>query len=490
MTKSQDARNLTSNVAARRQDDLNANFPTLDRSQYPSEAEYRQALIDQYQQMRQAEYQYVCHTEGIKAYDVSISICQRTGNSSYMNRATWNGCQNVMQRYPDMSEAISDSCYVRIPDHVTNTLNGGNYNCCSVSSKALESQISAEMGYDGNQNFVKFYNDSRGNSSYHRAANGFVNDPACQGYVASGSLWNMIESGKVGPGATVAIPSRNTGSGYHAKTVIAVNYDNNGKVKSYVLQGNNSNSLEVVTQKTKYSNVRAADMNRWMANKLQNEAQNINSMSTEALEAAVSRERSTVSRRINEQQAAEEHLFATHGNVSQVNDYADWYLRNSNLPVATRPIMKADKSNAVSMSEQQTTTTRQATQRQNNNQNNNTPSRTNNNKAVNVGPSTPSNDAAGETRMRSLIDQLNKRNGASKQLNADEVIESFTQQFGSQADKVLVKALMSPAQFIKDMNLDAKSSREVIQHICNMNQDDERLQVALNIATARRQQGR
>ena len=163
----------------------------------------------------------------------------------------------------------------------------------------------------------------------------------------------MIEKGKVGPGATIAIKSDVTSSGYHAKTLIGVNYDENGKLKSYVLQGNNRNSLEVISypQPKKYNNVYAGDMNRWMNNQLEKEAVNAQVMTTEQLEARVAQEKDTVNKRIDELAKTEESLFKSHPNNVMVNDYADWYIKNANVPDATRCVMQADRGNADKKSE-------------------------------------------------------------------------------------------------------------------------------------------
>jgi hypothetical protein len=118
-----------------------------------------------------------------------------------------------------------------------------------------------------------------------------MQDPACKGYTARGNLWNMIQQGKVGPGATIAIRSGNrTESGYHAKTVIAVNYDDKGKLKSYVLQANNANRLEVITGPHMYNNVLVGDMNRWMTEQLNREAQQKRELSTDELAQAIEQE--------------------------------------------------------------------------------------------------------------------------------------------------------------------------------------------------------
>ena len=499
-TTTQSAYDLAAAVAQRRQQELNDGFPTLDRAQYASESEYRSALLQQYAKMRQLEYQHTCLAEGMKAYDVSLTICQRMGSNKYMNRATWDGCKDVMQRYPDMKEAISDSCYVRIPTQVTNTMSGAQASCCAVSSKALESQISSRMGYDGNQNFVPCYNN---NSAYHhRAANGFVTDPACRGYVERGNLWRLIESGKAGAGATVAIHSSGTDSGYHAKTIVAVNYDEQGHLKSYVLQGNNRNSFEVISDpnQSRYNDVYVGDMNRWMSDKFNQETRDMQSLTTEQLQAAVSREKQKVSTRISELETCEKHLFDAQKDSPQVAEYANWYVRNANVSGATRYVMQDDHRRAM-------TQTASLTNRQQTVQNASTNATQNPQRAPANTPRTPQNapatsapntgncgvpSAEDTRRMASMIDNMNKHNGTTRQLDKQAVIDSLSQQFGDKAYKVLLKALMEPSKMAKELGLQTNgntTSREIVRGLCELN-DSSKQQRIIDFVSRSRQQSR
>ena len=85
----QNALELTDAVASKRQQDFDNRFPMLDQAQYASEDEYRQALIGQYQSMRQEQYKNACITAGINAYDTSL---QCGGN---MNTVLWEEGEGV-----------------------------------------------------------------------------------------------------------------------------------------------------------------------------------------------------------------------------------------------------------------------------------------------------------------------------------------------------------------------------------------------------------
>ena len=571
------AAGITDEVAQKRKRQAADNFPRLERSQFPSEQAYREALLQQYHAMRQQEYQYVCLNEGIKAYDVSLTICNRTGNSKAMNTAAWNGCQNIMKTYPDMREEVSDSCYVRIPTVVTNSLNDGHsYNCCGVSSKALESKISAEMGFDGKNNFVQPYHQQPA-AACHRAADGFKNDPNCaKYYIPNGNLWKLISDGKVGPGATIAIPSGRTESNYHAKTVVAVNYDENGKLKSYVLQGNNQTSFEVVSSSEKYKHVGVADMNRWMNDKLNNEMQQQRSLSTDEMARMVERERQQLNNRIDDLEQSENHLFQNQGRQRQVGKYAEHYIKNANVPDATPEVMKIDAKNAADKQRQeeeqlrrtaaQTRTSgnskqKPATTTQNNTQTSvqrtstSAPAKTQTSIQRTSAPAqaktqtsirrtsapaptktqtsiqrtsapaptktqtsaqrtsapapTKTQTSAQRTsasaptktgnasekdkaRMRSMLKNLNKANGKSRQVDIDATIEALTAQYGENASKVLTKAMMAPTS-MKIRDKDGKvltTSRQVIQRLCEIEDEQQKSNVVTMATAARNRRSR
>ncbi len=495
-----DATQLTDDVAAKRRKQIAKSFPQLKREQFASEEAYRTALLEQYRTMRQQEYQYICLSEGIKAYDVTLSICARTGDARAMNRACWNGCKDILQNYPELYDAVTDSCYVRIPTAVTNSLAGDKQSCCAVASKALESKISAEMGFDGDANFVRAYHKGDMQAAYHRAANGFANDPASKGYVVRGNLWKLIEEGKVGPGATVAIRNGITDSGYHAKTVIAVNYDDKGRIKNYVLQANNASKLEVVTHQGKYTNVIVGDMNRWMNEKLEYETQQKRELSTEELSKMLEEERAKLNERIDDLERTESHLFNTKGTYPDVARYADAYIMNAGVPEATPAIIRVDTQNAQKKAEAQAQQVQQKQQKQKTATGQQRASQPAKQAAPQSEPTKESKKAAptngnskDEQRMRDMLNRLNRINGAGKQVDVEETIKSLQERFGENASKILAKAMMSSKVFAakglkNDKGKPVSSTREVLQQLCKMDdekQKQEMLQIKLPSARKR-----
>ena len=498
-TKSVEAGHLTDDVAARRKQEIKDNFPPLNPGDYADDKEFREALLEQYRAMRQQEYQYVCLNEGLKAYDVSVSICSRTGNSKAMNRATWNGCKDIMKRYPDIREAVADSCYARIPEHVTNTLSGSSASCCAVSSKALESKISAEMGFDGNDNFVQPYNRYP-EAKHYRMANGFMDDPALKGYTERGDLWSLISSGKVGPGATVAIPS-NTTSGYHAKTVIAVNYDENGNLKNYVLQANNNTSIEVVSSRIPYSNVRAGDMNRWMSKQMNNELEQYRELSTTDLARMVSQEREKLGERVDNLEKTENHLFTVQGREKKVAQYADSYVKNAGVPSATPAVMRADAENAEEEASRQEkrfamfyATAATNEQRESSAVQTEQPApqvEIPNEKKVIRNDEISDKDKA---RMASMLTNLNKVSKKNP-VDIEATIGRLTELYGTDASKVLTKIMMSPSQFSQHLDLRNEngkritSSRDVLEQMCKIDNEEQNQQILAIAVSQKRGRG-
>lgn len=316
--------------AQHRKNELDAEFPTLQQKDFASETEYKQALITQYGNLRNQHYEYVCYNEGVKAYYLARDITNSTGNRKQMNIEIWSDCRSFAEKYKDRAVEISDSCYARVNSHVTNTLNNSrneNLNCCAVTSKALISQVSAEMGYDNENNFIK---PQHGNNAYfHRGANGFLSDPNNNGYIRKGNLWDLIEEGKVGVGSGISKhvgQASNTSSGYHVLTVIGIERDEKGKLVNYTLQGNNNTSLSVMTANSKHPNVSAADTNAWMQERIHSEQEQMANMTVEQIQTRIAQEKKQTENTITELQKTEKNLFEGKGNVAGVKKIGQQYI--------------------------------------------------------------------------------------------------------------------------------------------------------------------
>ena len=369
-----DAKDLTDDVAQKRHQDLDGKFPQLDQAQFASEDEYRQALINQYSQMRQEQYKNTCLSAGINAYDTAL---QCGGN---MNTVLWD-----CGKFKNYDTIINDSIYSYAPNvlppstqnfsrHKAQKDNGtfkyGEY-CCAASACTVEAGICDKMELSG---LIK--QDARNTGAANLAP--FDKDHKLSG-LGGKALWRQIEEGKVGPGDQISRESTgNSVSGRHAEVIVAVNRDENGKLLSYVVQGNNSANLHVINTPSSYPVKTVKDksgkkrvepamytigcMNKWVNEQLTQEAQNLQSKTTEELQSTVAEQKEKTHQSITELEKNEQHMFATQGTNKKVQQYANWYVRNADIPDATGAVMKADQINAATMSEQKVEETRQAVQ--------------------------------------------------------------------------------------------------------------------------------
>ncbi len=98
-------------------------------------------------------------------------------------------------------------------------------------------------------------------------------------------------------------------------------------------------------------------------------------------------------------------------------------------------------------------------------------------------------------RMRSMLNNMNKANGKNKKIDIDKTIDDLTAQYGSEASKILTKAMMSPTSVAKKMNLRDKdgkllaSSRQIIQRLSQPENEQERDNALAMVAARRRGRG-
>ncbi len=374
------AKDLTDDVALKRRYDLKENFPKLHTDQYISEQEYRQALIGQYRQLREEEYKNTCLVAGIEAYDIASQL----GGGTSMNTIIWDGGISKGRKVQDANGNLilpRDSTAYCMYQEVLPTYTRGYSNhkkvvktkkgtkvkygefCCSASVCTIEAGICKEMKLEG---LIK--NDPLNTGAANLA-------PFDKNHRLSGkggqALWQQISDGKVGPGDFISqASSGNSVSGRHAMMVVAVNSDKDGKLLSYVVQGNNNANLLVVSSPNDYPPLQTIKdkktgkaikvpgtyeigcMNKWIDEQLSKEAQNMKSLSTKELEEMVDTQKSVVIGTITQLELQEHHLFSTQGLDSKVQKYADWYIKNADVPEATKAVMKADKANALTASAQ------------------------------------------------------------------------------------------------------------------------------------------
>lgn len=349
-----EAQDLTDDVAEKRKQRLADDFPQLNRSDFASEELYRDALIAQYRQLRQQEYQYICLAEGTAAFKVAV---QHNGN---MNYAIFD--KNKMAKCDSTAyKMISEGDIVNNPQKYR-----GKF-CCAISACAVEAAICERMQIE---NLVKC--DINNLSAKSLAP--FSEDLKISGK-GKNDLWRLIEEGQIGPGDQISRDSTgNSNTGKHAEVIVAVNYDEDGKLKNYVIQGNNKSKLQVIDASTPYppdvalkgrngkpiirngkkvmtqGSFTVGRMNTLVSERLDREAENMRALPTAELESSVALQRESTNTEIEDLKRVEHDLFGLRTSSESlrkiIDNYAASYIRNSGVPEATSLAMEVDAQNA------------------------------------------------------------------------------------------------------------------------------------------------
>ncbi len=502
--KANDAKDLTDDVATRRKQELDENFPPLKREDFASTEEYRNALLSQYRQLRQQQYESICLSEGTTAFDAAVRC---NGN---MNRDIFNKKKGM----------VSDSlAYRKIAqgDIVGNASRYSGSYCCAVSACAVEAAICERMGVES---LVKC--DADNLSAANLAP--FPNDLKISGK-GKKTLWNLIEQGKVGPGDQISRDSNSSNSGKHAEVIVAVNYDENGKLKNYVIQANNRTKLQVIDANTQYppmvtrtvknkkvkteGRFTVGRMYTWMGDQLNHEIDELSAATKDLtpqqiseLENKVAQQRAKATTEIDNLQKAENHLFGLRtGSTSlrkMIDNYADSYIKNANVPSATPAVMRTDAENAGEESSRQerrlsifhvTTAT--------NEQRESSAVQAEQQTAVSTGKKVVRNDeisARDRARMKSMLTNLNKVSRKNP-VDIEATIDRLTELYGTDASKVLTKIMMSPSQFSQRLNLRdengrlIRSSRGVLEQLCIIDNEEQNKQILAIASSKKRSRG-
>jgi len=495
-SKANEAADLTDDVAAGRRQKLADNYPKLERSDFASEEEYRNALLAQYRQLRQEEYENICLSEGTGAFNEAV----RYGGN--MN-------QNIYNKQKGMA---SDSlAYRKIAegDIVRNPAKYRGSFCCAISACAVEAAICERMGVDG---LVKCDSDNMG------AANlaPFSEELKVDGR-GSKDLWKLIEEGKVGPGDQISRDSSRSNSGRHSEVIVAVNYDENGKLKNYVIQANNRTKLQVIDANTPYppaitkkvkgrsvtreGSFTVGRMNTWMTGQLKQEAENMRSLSTAELEARIAEQKVKVNTEITNLEKVEHQLFNLHTAGASLNrmitNYADIYIKNSHVPSA---IMRNDGQNAAEeAARQEARVTRRGAMFH-------STTATQSRETTEVQPQAqmPAEKQvvrsdvitqADKNRMESMLKNLNKAIGKKQQFDIEATISTLAELYGSDAAKVLTKIMMAPGQIAQKLDLrdengkPISSSRGVLSQLCSPQTEEQNQQILAIAVSQKRGRG-
>ncbi|MBP3687707.1 MAG: hypothetical protein J6J35_05010 [Alphaproteobacteria bacterium] len=312
------------NMTDVRQAEIISLSPELKQEDFASEAEYREALLKNYQALRQKEYELTVQNECMKVYNLA-----KDGRAVGINEnsGVWNGYERYTQSRRVSSaerqrrkQQVEDCAISRAPKMSAicmyddpHTLSPAN-NSCAITAAAITAQVSAKMGYDGENNLMQA--KYRGKTPYLQnnlvAAQGVANcDSIPDQYKKkiepitkinaktkkeiphTPTLKELIAEGTIGIGDAFAVKTgarSNTSTGYHALTLAAVEKDENGKITGYTLQANNGcrfsshkmNELNYFSNKPVYN---VTNTHAWVGDKIKTETQTLENLPTADLEA-------------------------------------------------------------------------------------------------------------------------------------------------------------------------------------------------------------
>jgi len=304
-------------MAVYRKDELITHNKELKAEDFASEAEYREALISQYENLRREEYRYTVQNEALKAYNLTCDgrnagVKENNAWDAYaahpdiVSRHTEHADSAQVQQFPKICEGMHISGkamnnHKNIDKKTGQVKSVGAYSC-AITASAMQMQISDKMGYCGKDNIIQ---PSRTTplASAELAAT-CVDKKYQQQGDGKTTLNDMVMQGKVGVGDEVSIVSANgatvkTASGKHSMTVAAINRNDNGEVTSYVLQANNVCVYETIYpndsdknshgKRVVYNTVKTHE---WADDKITKEAKGLENLSTEELTQKVGEQRS------------------------------------------------------------------------------------------------------------------------------------------------------------------------------------------------------
>ena len=304
------------------------NIKTPQRENYQSEEEYRNALIQTYNQLRNTEYNHIVLNECTKVYNIARDAKR---NGEHENTQIWRGFRNY---------EVGDSAVVRTPE-LGRTIYGSkqditeNYASCAITAISLCSQCSAKMGYDGAQNLFQaqkrnnpaapFTHINIANGTFLGCANNSASArdfcatesiaPYCTKHEEKITLQELMKSGEIKPGDMISIKTKNgatnTTSGYHAITIADITYDKTGNITHYTVHENNPRGLKTynINDTNNYANYKVntvSHVNNMINDRVANET---NNKSIEELEQMVTSTKERTSNTINSLYEAETYMY-------------------------------------------------------------------------------------------------------------------------------------------------------------------------------------
>ena len=288
-------------------------------SDYESEQAYMDAMLKDYEMLRRKEYEYMVLNECTKVYNLAMD----GGNNFHENDNVWYGYQDYINAAATAEERtrreqqVADSAISRSHELASLSFSGRKDDrsiqkgwwCCAITSASLVAQFSGKMGYDGEQNLIQ--GKKRGGGHARDIESSTNNIPYAFGIAKcesvplecryfpepSKTLNQAILDGEIGIGDSVGLHTASSrenwwdaGNDGHAITIAAIEYGDDGSVKSYTYQCNNSRALVTVdpNRPTGYGGyyiANALNTGQWMDGKIGAEIEDLRNKSPEELRA-------------------------------------------------------------------------------------------------------------------------------------------------------------------------------------------------------------
>ena len=307
----------------------------------------KEALLQQYVALRKEHYEALCYNSGLDMYNASLAITCNCNNKKAMNRHIWNGCKNI-----DESIVPADSTARMVPQIITSAkersyLSSGVASC-AITGATIVYDVCQKMQFENGATLTP---PSERGHQYRSAAGHFsAMDSETHGYTGKGRMADLIASGKIGPGDRISTKTNgDTESGYHLRTVIAVNRNKNGEVTGYVVQGNNNLELSYhdINDRNDAFNKRFVEYSstsQWANDQIQQEYEKMKDMSIEEIQALIEKEKASITSTILDSVQEKETRLAglQGGNVKQY--YADEYpfLYRDDAPILMSNLISPD----------------------------------------------------------------------------------------------------------------------------------------------------
>lgn len=310
---------------------VNHECPMRGRSNFQSDEEYKEYLLNTYVKLRENEYKYAVRNETMKVYslacDAEKNMSLRTSHLD--NLLVWEGYKRYINAAKTEEEKerrrqqVADCAIARVPEMGGICINGRpnsvlpseGLHCCAVTASAVVAQISDEMGYGGDQNLIipKYRGVSPGRANNFVAAAYIstldsINDqiriiPDIAYPPKKKTLNDAVKDGdlKIGDSFALAPRDPNAETTGHAMVLVDVIKDDNGKVTHYTIQGNNPHQLMTIDANKKGGRgtsivTTGVGTNAFMQGKFAMEREDLSNLSIAELERRVGEQRKKTER--------------------------------------------------------------------------------------------------------------------------------------------------------------------------------------------------